>query len=109
MASINTSSAIYLTLSHIVTDLEPVLAPKVSIPLVASAGPITNVLLKKKSWLSSPAAATLIPHFEKGDLVLAVNAYNHDQFVHTVHLLLRHSDGNALSHIFHWPSNAAQE
>jgi hypothetical protein len=107
-SSINPRSTTYPTLSHLVTNLELVHAPMVSVPLVASAGPITDVLLKKQSWLSSPAAATLMPHLEKGDLVLAVSAFDHDQFVHAANLMLKHGAGNLLTHIFAWPSNTTR-
>ncbi len=107
-SSIDPSNAIYPELSHLVTSLEGVYAPRTSIPIVASVGLITDVLFKKQSWLSSPAAAPLNEHLENGDVILAVNALDHDQFVHATRLLLRHGNGNVLTHIFHWPSNPAQ-
>jgi hypothetical protein len=107
-SSIDPSSAIYPTLLRLVTNLTPVHAPKVSVPLLASVGPINDVLLKKQSWLSSPAAATLMPHLEKGDPVLAVNAFDHDQFVNAANLLLRRGTGNVLTNIFAWPTTTTR-
>jgi hypothetical protein len=107
-SSIDPRSTAYPTLSHLVANLELVHAPIVSVPLVASAGPITEFLLKKQSWLSSPAAATLMPHLEKGDLVLAVSAFDHDQYVHAANLMLKHGAGSVLTDIFARPSNTTR-
>ena len=102
-SSINPSSASYPQLTHLVSNLEGVHAHGATFPLVASAGPVSGVLLKEQSWLSSPSAESLYPHLSKGDVVLAVNGLDHDQFVHASRLLLRHADGNVLTFVFHWP------
>jgi hypothetical protein len=102
-SSIDPSSAAYAQLSHLVGNLEAVPAAGASVPVVASTGPICDALLKQQSWLSSPVAAPLNQHLDRGDVVLAVNAFDHDQFVHAARLLLRQADGNVLTHIFRWP------
>jgi len=106
-SALDPNSATYPEFSHLVTNLEGVHAPGANVPLVASAGPISDALFKKHSWLSSAAAASLSKHFENGDVVLAVNGFDHDQFVHAARLLLRHGDGNVLTHIFRWPASSA--
>jgi hypothetical protein len=106
--SIDQNSPIYPTLAHLLTRLETVDNPKMGLALVASAGPITEVLLKQKSWLSTPTAATLMPNLARGELALAVNAYDHDQFVHASRLLLRFGGSNVLTHIFALPSDTPQ-
>lgn len=97
------SSSIYPHLSHLASNVESVQAPGVRVSIVASTGPLSDVLLNKQSWLSSSVAAPLHPHLENGDVVLAVNGFDHAQFVEAAHLLLRHGDGNVLTHIFRWP------
>lgn len=104
--AVERASASDATLARLLANVEAIHAPNVAVPLVASAGPITDVLLKQQSWLSSPAATPLIAHLETGKLVLAVNAQDHDQFVHAVRLLLRHGGGDVLTHIFAWPAGA---
>ena len=104
--SIDARNTVYPELPHLLTNVEDVRGLKANIPLVASQGLIADVLLKKQSWLSSPSAAPLIPHLENGDLVLAVNALDHDQFVYAARLLLEHGDGNVLIHTFAWLTRA---
>jgi hypothetical protein len=106
--SVDPNSPIYPTLAHLVSDLQPVDNFKTRVPLVASAGPITEVLLKGTSWLSTPSAATLMPNSATGDLALAVNACDHDQFVHASRLLLRYGGSRVLTHIFAWPPATPQ-
>jgi len=96
----------YPELRHLAANLEAVQVPRARVPIVASAGPITEVLFKHQSWLSSPTAAPLHRHLERGDVALAINALDHDQFVKAGRLLLRHGNGNLLTEIFHWPPRA---
>jgi len=49
---------------------------------------------------------TLASYSKNGDVVLAVNGLDHDQYVDASRLLLRHGDGNVLTLIIRWPSNA---
>ena len=105
-SSINPSSPTYPQLSHLVSNLQGVHAPNATTPLVASSGPISDVLLNQKSWLSSSSAKPLYAHLSKGDVVLAVNGLDHVQFVDASRLLLRHGDGNVLTLSFHWPSSS---
>jgi hypothetical protein len=37
--------------------------------------------------------------------VFAVNAIDHDQFVHAGRQLLRHGSGHLFAHVFQWPQN----
>jgi hypothetical protein len=104
-SSLDPSSAIYPQLSHLMGNLEAVEAARTSVPIVASAGPIANVLLRNQSWLSTAAAAPMNRHLENGDVVLAINGLNHEQFVEAARLLLRHGSGNVLTEIFHWPTD----
>jgi hypothetical protein len=104
LAAINPASASFPGLSHLVGKLESVVPSATKVPILASAGPILDVLFKKQSWLATPAAAPLNEHLEKGDVALAVNALTHDQFVHAARLLLRHGNGHLFTHIFHWPA-----
>jgi hypothetical protein len=105
-SSINPSSPIHSQVSYLVSNLQGVHAPDATVPLVASAGSISDVLLKDKSWLSSSAVKPLHWHLKNGDVVLAVNGLDHDQYVDASRLLLRHGDGNVLTFIFRWPSHA---
>ena len=102
-ASLDPASAIYLELRHLFGNLETLKVPYMNVPIVASAGPITDVLLKHKSWLSAPAASPLKRHLQSGDVVLAINALNHDQFVTATRLLLRRGNGNVSTEVFNWP------
>jgi hypothetical protein len=97
--SLDPNSAAYPELSRLATNLEGIHA---SAPMVASTGPISDVLFKQQSWLLSPAGAGVSQHLGKGDVVLAVNALDHDQFVHAARLLLRYGNGNLWTHIFRW-------
>jgi hypothetical protein len=102
--SLDPGSAIYPELRHLFGNLETLEVPYAKVPIVASAGPITDVLLKRKSWLSAPAASPLKRHLESGDVVLAINALDHDQFVTATRLLLRRGSGNVLTEVFNWPT-----
>jgi hypothetical protein len=103
-ASLDPGSAIYPELRHLFGNLETLQSPYTNVPIVASAGPITDVLLKHKSWLSAPAASPLKRHLESGDVLLAINALNHDQFVTATRLLLRRGNGNVVTEVFNWPT-----
>ena len=91
-------------LRKLIGELAIVSAVDAQLPIVASAGLITDVLLRQRSWLFSPAAASLRPHLEGGEVILAINAMDHDQFVTAARLLLRHGSGNVLTEIFNWPT-----
>ncbi len=104
-SSIGPSDAIYPALSHLVTNLEGVYAPRADVPIVASNGAISDALLRKQLWLGSPVSAHLDAHFARGDVVFAVNAIDHDQFVHAGRQLLRHGSGHLFAHVFQWPEN----
>jgi hypothetical protein len=88
---------------HLLANLEPLHTPATGIPVVATSGPISHILLKQQSWLSTTATAPLRTHLDNGNVVLAVNSDNHDQFVYAARLMLRHANGNLSSHIFDWP------
>jgi hypothetical protein len=105
---IDPSGAIDPGLSHLLANTEPLHLPSAGIPVVASAGPISNILLKQQSLLSWPAAAPLRRHLEKGNVVLAVNGLDDNQFTYAARLLLRHSRGNLSTHIFRWPQDTAR-
>ena len=56
-------------LSQFATHVEAI-HPRASVAsIVASVGPISDVLLKKQSWLSSPSAAPLNRRLENGDVL----------------------------------------
>jgi hypothetical protein len=101
--SLDPGSAIYPELRHLFGNLVTLEVPYANVPIVASAGPITDVLLKHKSWLSAPAASPFKRHLESGDVVLAINALDHDQFVTATRLLLRRGNGDVLTEVFNWP------
>jgi hypothetical protein len=103
---IEPSSAIDPGLSDLLANLEPLYLPSAGMPVVASAGPISDILLKQQSWLSSPAAAPLRRHLENGNVVLAVNGLNDNQFTYAARLFLRHCSGNLSTHVFRWPQDA---
>jgi hypothetical protein len=102
--SLDPASAVYPELRHLLGNLETLAVPYAKVPIVASAGPITDVLLKHKSWLSAPAASPLKRHLESGDVALAINALDHDQFVTATRLLLSRGSGNVLTEVFNWPT-----
>ncbi len=102
-SALDPRSVAYPHLSALLGNLEGIHAPEVSVPIVASAGPISDALLKKQLWLSSTLAAPMRRHLCNGDLVLAVNARDHDQFVHATRPLLGQSDGTVITHMFGSP------
>jgi hypothetical protein len=103
--ALDKNSAIYPELSHLMGNLEAVESARTRVPVVASVGPIANVLLKRQSWLSSAAAEPVHRHIENGDIVLAINGLDHEQFVKAARLLLRHGSGNVLTEIFNSPTH----
>ena len=104
-SSIGPSDANYPALSHLVTNLDGVHAPRANLPIVATNGAISDALLKKQLWLGSHVSAPLDAHFARGDVVFAVNAVDHDQFVHAGRQLLRHGSGHLFAHVFQWPQS----
>jgi hypothetical protein len=104
--SLGSGGAVYPEFRQLFENLEPLQAPHAHVPVVASAGPITDVLLKHKSWLSSPAAAPLNRYLQSGGVVLAINGLDHQQFVTAARLLLRHGNGKVLTEIFNWPTRS---
>jgi hypothetical protein len=98
--SVGSGGGVFAGLFANVEDLQ---VAAVSSRIVASVGPIADVLLKQQSWLSSPAAAPLRVHIESGGIVVAVNGLDHGQFVDAARLLLKHGSGNLSTHIFRWP------
>jgi hypothetical protein len=107
-SALDPDGAIYPELAHLMGNLAPIQAARTRVPVVASVGPIADVLLKRQSWLATAAAEPVHQHIEDGDVVLAINGLNHEQFVRAARLLLRHGSGNVFTQIFNWPTQAPE-
>jgi hypothetical protein len=78
-SSINRGSLVHSRVSYLVSNLQGVAAPNATVPLVATAGPISDVLLKDKSWLSSPYTGILKTAMwcSRGTVSITINMWTH--------------------------------
>jgi hypothetical protein len=103
-SSLDTGGRAAPELVRLIGSLAPIPAAPASAPMLASVGPIARVVFERQAWWSSMAAAGVRDHLDRGDVVLAANARDHDQFVHAANVLLRHGSGNLSTHIFYAPA-----